>query len=172
MPNQYTKNKVPLYLRFWESLDKTEDCWLWQGAKGPTGYGHIWIGRDRCTSPHRYAWELENGPIPESMFVCHSCDTRLCCNPNHLFLGNAADNSADMKNKGRQPDGKTTRFYLRPETIRGEFNPQAKLSEKEVLEIRSLYANGDISYSQLGSQFGVTLSCIGWIITRINWKHI
>jgi hypothetical protein len=77
-------------------------CFLWEGRVHPNGYG--WYGGGRRGARllvHRIAWEETNGPIPGGMLVCHHCDVRLCCNPAHLFLGTAKDNTRDMIAKGR-----------------------------------------------------------------------
>lgn len=62
------------------------------------------------TLTHRAAWGLANGPIPLGMKVLHHCDNPSCCQTDttagfpdgHLFLGTAADNTADMIAKGRK----------------------------------------------------------------------
>jgi len=78
-------------------------CKLWIGAK-TTGYGVIRVYRDgkaKNLLVHRWAWEKENGPIPEGMEVCHHCDVPACYEITHLFLGTRQDNMTDMKQKGR-----------------------------------------------------------------------
>lgn len=102
--------------RFWRSVDSSgvDDCWLWnRKAKTTTGYGSFGVidvrpedyertGRRTVNvSAARVAWTIMNGPIPEGLYVLHTCDIRLCCNPSHLYVGTAKDNVADMMRKGR-----------------------------------------------------------------------
>lgn len=91
--------------RFWDKVNKTDDCWNWTGAVINSGYGTFFIakvnGVSRLKLAHRVAWELANGPIPEGLFVLHRCDNRRCVRPDHLFLGTAKDNTHDAMRKGR-----------------------------------------------------------------------
>lgn len=74
-------------------------CWLWT-ASTAKGYGQIRIG-GKSTSTHRAAYEAFKGPIPTGLHVCHRCDTPICINPDHLFLGTPRDNAQDKVAKGR-----------------------------------------------------------------------
>lgn len=76
-------------------------CWLWQGyTSGKEGYGRI-IVNGASLRAHRVSYEAFIGPIPEGMLICHKCDTPLCVNPNHLFIGSNQDNQRDASAKGR-----------------------------------------------------------------------
>jgi len=94
----------------------TSCCWLWQGAIGSTGYGHFYLG-NRCLGAHRYAYELASGPLPKGRFVCHSCDTRACVNPQHVWLGTAADNTHDAQSKDRLATGERHGSRTHPERL-------------------------------------------------------
>lgn len=56
-------------------------------------------------SLHRVAYEVYVGPIPEGLWVLHSCDNPRCHRPKHLFLGTRRDNILDMIAKGRNRSG-------------------------------------------------------------------
>ena len=142
---------------FWARIKITEGCWLWTG---PTqdGYGRLTY-RYRHVGAHRLAWELTNGPIPKGLCICHHCDVRACCNPEHLFLGSIADNVADRDAKGRRGDE------------RGERNGSSKLTDHQVREIRQLIAAGRF-HTSIAAAYGVSHTTIRDIATGDTWAWL
>lgn len=97
---------IPIADRFWSKVDKSTSCWLWTSNRHHNGYGQIAQSRNgsakqRWLWAHRVSWELTHGAIPADLFVLHRCDTPLCVNPDHLFLGTKQDNIDDSVQKGR-----------------------------------------------------------------------
>lgn len=131
-------------------------CIQWTAAKNKFGYGKIACGKGRWGLAHRVAWAAANGAIPEGMEVCHRCDNRACINPDHLFLGTHAENMRDCKNKGRA------------KAHRGESNPRSKLTESDVLAIRS----SSLSSDDESIVYGVSSVLVRKIRQRKLWKHL
>lgn len=75
-------------------------CWIWLGPinSEPRATVH-YLGRQDQAA--RVSYALYRGAIPQGMCVCHFCDTPLCVNPDHLWLGTRSDNMRDMYAKGR-----------------------------------------------------------------------
>lgn len=86
--------------RFWSHVDRTGDCWLWKGALGGTAYGAYAIDGTHYAA-HRIAVVLSGRTLEDGQVVLHSCDNRLCVNPNHLTVGTQRDNVRDAVAKGR-----------------------------------------------------------------------
>lgn len=138
----------PAEIRFWEKVEKgdSEDsCWVWIAkSKHLFGYGVLGLKKEnRQVMAHRFAYELLVGPIPDGLFVLHRCDNPPCVNPDHLFLGTQKDNLDDMTQKGRR----------RWADNRGSRNGNAKLSDAQVEEIRSLYPA--CTQQQIADRFGI-----------------
>jgi hypothetical protein len=70
------------------------------------------------------------------------------------------DNTKDMMSKGRWKG------------VEGEKQPTSILTETQVREIRTRYANGGISISKLALEYGVSRGAINGVVYLINWKHI
>ncbi len=72
------------------------DCWVWNGARTPNGYGNIRVGYTvRVVS--RLALCLATGvSLSVQADACHKpvCPSRACCNPAHLDWGTHQDNCA------------------------------------------------------------------------------
>jgi len=87
--------------RLFYYMKKTEDCWIWIGGVNRYGYGKVMKG-NMTTVASRLSYTVFKGDIKEGMFVCHTCDTPSCINPDHLWLGTHQDNMDDMVRKNRQ----------------------------------------------------------------------
>ena len=158
--------------RFWGYVNKSGDCWLWTAGQFQNGYGQFRVGKKKVKA-HRFAYTIAHGDIGAGMCVCNHCDTRLCVNPQHLFLGTPADNSADRNAKGRQASGINSGPYTQPgRRPRGERNGSAKLTVGQVRVIRDLHAHKKSSYAKLAEAFGVSKSTIANIVRGDGWRHI
>jgi len=129
------------------------ECVIWDKAKDTAGYGVSWLF-GRYIRAHQKAWIEKNGPIPDKLFVCHSCDNRACINPDHLFLGTPKDNSTDMVEKDRQ--------------AKGEECGNSKLTEKQVKEIR----NSPESSRKVAAKFGISKTNVLDIKRKKIWRHL
>ncbi len=146
--------------RFLRFVDKTDTCWLWTGYINQHGYGLFHpVDYTTTRSSHRVAYELWNEPIPIGLCVRHKCDVRNCVNPTHLELGTHKDNVKDMYDRNRQAN------------INGTRNPNAKLTDDDVREIRILYGFR-FAQKELGKMYNVSQSLITSIVNFKSWQHI
>lgn len=128
--------------------DERTGCWLWSGAKFNTGYGKIARvidGKKKYLKAHRLMASYTIGDVTDK-FVCHTCDTPSCCNPEHLFIGTCDDNVQDMIRKGR--------MYVRN---KGHASVNSKLTPEQVEHIRSSTTPQYI----LAAEYGVGQTTVG-----------
>lgn len=143
--------------RYWSQVEATDDCWLWLGRCYEDGRARIKLnGRLYVTA--RISYFLEHGIDPSNGKVLHTCDNVRCVNPEHLWLGSQYENVMDMVEKGRH--GRTS--------ARGTRQPNAKLTDEIVLEIRA----SEESQEVLRKRYGVSQSLISMVKSRRVWAHV
>jgi hypothetical protein len=91
MKKEITKDGLEKFVFY--SID---GCWYWIGGVQTKGYG--WF---RSRLAHRVSYSIYKGIDPGNLNVCHSCDNKLCVNPDHLWLGTTNENIQDKMKKGR-----------------------------------------------------------------------
>ena len=135
-------------------------CWIWTGAlthHRTHRYGNLPNGKCNNIKAHRYSAARFLGvDLSSSDFVCHKCDVTECVNPNHLYVGSAADNCRDRDRRGKHV------------SFKGEEHPMRKLSESAALEI----FNSKGSHRLIASAFGVSKSTVTAIKNGRLWAHL
>lgn len=137
--------------RFWSYIDRRgpDECWLWTKGVTKAGYGTFQGLTVSRTYAHRVAWFLTFGEdLPPSVHLCHLCDTPRCCNPHHLFKGDATANRADATRKGRAH----------------------ALGYEAAQQIRTRAAAGT-SIRNLAGEYGVTYEAVRLIVRGRSWPR-
>lgn len=136
-------------------------CWIWMGVLNSGGYGVV-KAEGRSVYAHRHSWRLRNGKIPDGLSILHKCDIRPCINPDHLYPGTPRQNSDDAISRGRTHKWAGKR-------ARGA-NPNAKLSEANIAEIKSLLVQG-VPQKEIANTFGISNPTVSQIKTGATWKE-
>lgn len=151
-------SRLPERFRARFAVNEQTGCWEWKGSLNGSGYGKwgkVGLGA------HRFSYRVSFGQdIPAGLCVCHHCDNRRCVNPSHLFLGTHQENMSDRNAKGRQA------------RIRGESRWTSKLTDAQVISIRTRYEAGGVTQNQLASEFGTCRTNISLIVNGHRWEHL
>lgn len=92
----------PFAPRFWALVDKSGPvpegrpelgpCWIWRGVKNREGYGRFRLFDNVRIMAHRFAFEVQVGPMPDGLEPDHLCRVRACVNPSHIEPVTQAEN--------------------------------------------------------------------------------
>ena len=133
-------------------------CLIWPFARSGVGYAQMRFD-GRPHNVHRLVCEAEHGPPPSPEHVAaHSCGKGNvgCVNPMHLSWKTNAENEADK--------------IIHGTCSRGERNGSARLSEKQVREVRS--TKHVATQPELAAIYGVSRYTIRAIVQGRTWGHL
>lgn len=159
----YKLTDEQLAQRFWDKVDikrSKKECWLWLAGTDSKGRYGLYRYKRKIQGAHRIAYLLTFGEIPPNLDVMHSCDTTLCCNPNHLSAGTRKENMEDMMERERD------------NFSHGIDRPDAKLTDENVKEIRRLYKIKAMTQKAMSKMFHVSDTTIWGVVHHIYWNHI
>lgn len=140
------------------SPEPNSGCWLWDAAVASHGYGTF----SKNKTAHRYSCELLHGKIPHGMMALHTCDNKLCVNPQHIYIGSKKDNSLDAYSRGRMDHVKHPSC---------ENHPMAKLKPEHVEEIRSVVGRFKRGQrAEMAFRFGVSPATISDVKAGLSWR--
>ena len=107
-------------------------------------------------SVHQLVCAAFNGKRPLGFSVNHINGVRADNRAENLEWVTPKQNTQHRRNCGTYPSG--------------EKNSRAKLSEDQARQVMKLRSQG-LTYKQIGQQFGVRPSTIGWLVTGKTWKE-
>jgi hypothetical protein len=137
-----------------KSFEGTQEC---QGTKCREWNGYKRNGYARVTfknidlSVARYVLSRSLGrEIKDGFCALHKCNNRGCISKEHIYEGLPKDNGIDLS--------------------KSEVN--AKLTKKEIEEIRVLYDCYNFTKTDLGRMYSVTSQTIFCIVHNLTWKWV
>lgn len=174
-------------------VDSVTGCWNWTGSLDVLGYGRVWIGNRKTKKAHRQYYERYVGLIPDGLTIDHLCRNKRCVNPAHLEAVSADENARRANSKLNhdqraevqrlyERDGLSAReiskqFGVTVETVFIVVRPIRKrnrsyrLTAEDVSVIRSTWATGEKTKTEIAKQFGVCFGTIHAILIEKNWKR-
>lgn len=136
-----------------------DGCLTWPFSRFPDGYGALVTPDARSSRASRVICTFSHGEPPSSHHeAAHSCGKghEGCVSPKHLRWATKAENAADRTDHGTHG--------------RGDENGMSKLTEDDVLEIRSL--QGAMTQQAIANLFGVDRTQVGNILRRKQWAWL
>jgi hypothetical protein len=151
--------------KFWRKVAKPaesepDSCWLWTSSLSQDGAALWLFGHERVSyriPAYRAVLVLMGVHVGQEDVVFRKCRNPLCVNPEHIGIGDHEDNVAARHKAGK--------------TVRGTQNGRAKLTEKDVSEIK-LMLNKGATNREIADHFGVDKRAIWGIAAGRVWQHV
>jgi hypothetical protein len=118
------------------------------------GYAHHYV--------HRLVAEAFLGACPPGKEVNHMDGDKRNAAAENLEYVTRAENAKHAFRLG----------LTRVPGLKGERNPNAKLTDSAVRDIRARYAPGSVTLKHLASEYDVSPDLIGLVVKRKTWRHI
>ena len=146
------------YLRFMKGRPLKPHI-IWSNDKYP--HSSITLGKDNRFLIHRLVLFAFVGPCPDGMECCHNDGNGLNNRLDNLRWDTPSNNQLDRKKHGTQTIT----------SIKGSKNHFAKLTEEEVLHIRSI-PNYRGKNKDMCKKYNYSRSSMSSILQGKTWKHI
>lgn len=131
-------------------------CWNWTGKRTHSGYGVFWLN-GKSHRAHRVSLEWAIGEAPaDKPYALHSCDNRLCVNPDHLRWGDAMENFEDRE--------------LRKGPVVGEAIATARITTEVADSILRMRIDG-LRLKEIAEQLSLPKTLVENVYTGSSWKH-
>lgn len=100
-------------------------CHPWQGNIDPNGYSSIWFQGKTYTVHRLFYILIHDVSLTRAQYICHTCNNKACCNPHHLYCGDARTNAIDRVKQyaSRTPMYRRTRQLV---ILTGEMHKKAQ----------------------------------------------
>jgi hypothetical protein len=150
-------------LRYRKKVKENEitGCWEWFGGRNGNDYGQFYKTDIKKLIPaHRFLFMILHNLkcIPHGMVLHHICGNRCCVNPYHLQMVTQTENIKQAAEVG---------------AYAGARNGKAKLTEKQVREIRVLFdPRGEFDARSLSAIYGVCVGTIYAVLKRRRYKNV
>ena len=135
-----------------------DECIQWPFNRNNNGYGQIGNCHEKKYAHRVVCMAFHGSPPFVGAHAAHSCHNRACCNPRHLRWATRSENQRDRWANGTAQ--------------RGMGSGSSKLTDRDVIVLRRLYASGDYTHKQLAERFKVSPAAVGLAIQGKTWGHI
>jgi hypothetical protein len=141
-----------------------------------TGKGNTHAGRIRKQVINQCGYLLVSLPGPKTVAV-HRLVAKAFLGENHLDInhinGDKLDNAVENLEYVTRSENARHAIKLGLWTVkRGQTNGHSKLTNEQVIAIRSRYASESISQTDLAKEYSVDRTLIGLIVRRKVWTHL